>query len=48
MEKTVVLSVSLKLGELIKKEFPEEDKKRLSELTPEEYIGIAPKLVNLK
>ena len=27
---------------------PEEDKKRLSELTPEEYIGIAPKLVNLK
>jgi len=27
---------------------PEEDKKRLSELTPEEYIGIAPKLVSLK
>ena len=27
---------------------PEEDKKRLSGLTPEEYIGIAPKLVNLK
>ena len=27
---------------------PEEDKKRLSNLTPEEYIGIAPKLVNLK
>ena len=27
---------------------PEEDKKRLSELTPEVYIGIAPKLVSLK
>ena len=27
---------------------PKEDKKRLSELTPEEYIGIARKLVNLK
>ena len=27
---------------------PEEDKKRLSKLTPEEYIGIAPKLVSLK
>ena len=27
---------------------PEEDKKRLSNLTPEEYIGIAPELVNLK
>ena len=27
---------------------PEEDKKRLSELTPEDYIGIAPKLVSLK
>ena len=27
---------------------PEEDKNRLSKLTPEEYIGIAPTLVNLK
>ncbi len=27
---------------------PEGDKKRLSELTPEEYIGYAPKPVNLK
>ena len=27
---------------------PEEDKNRLTELTPEEYIGIAPTLVNLK
>lgn len=27
---------------------PEEDKNRLAELTPEEYIGIAPNLVNLK
>ena len=27
---------------------PEEDKNRLANLTPEEYIGIAPTLVNLK
>ncbi len=27
---------------------PEEDKNRLVKLTPEEYIGIAPTLVNLK
>ena len=43
---TVTQESILDLVKLLR--IPEEDKNRLSKLTPEEYIGIAPTLVNLK